>query len=311
MTIPDEDAFTAKLARRVKAPARVRVAIGDDAAVVSFPAGPCAITTDTLVERIDFLAGESPYWIGRRAAAANLSDLAAMGAAPDGYLLTLGLPPGRGLEYGWKIADGVISKMRESGATLWGGDLTRSREVFVTVCLIGRADRPVTRRGARPGDLLFVTGTPGEAARGLRRRRRRKGKRLTRSERAYLDPPPRIRFAALLAQRRLATAMIDVSDGLGKDASRLAAASGVRLEFDAIGLEALRESGDDFELLFTAPARHTGELMSASARTGTPVSPVGRVAAGRGVFWRGEGRRIAVGAWGYDHFRRRTGRSVS
>lgn len=304
MTLRDEDSFTARLARRRGRAPGLRVGIGDDAAVVDLRRGGHALTTDTLVENVDFLSGEIPYWVGRRAAAANLSDLAAMGATPSGYLLTLGLPARRGLEYGWEIAGGVISKMRESGAVLWGGDLSRSREVFVTICLLGRVSRPVTRGGARPGNLLFVTGTPGEAARGLRLRRRRKSARLTAEERAYLDPPPRLRFASLLARRRIATSMIDVSDGIGRDASRLARAAGVRIEIDSMDLERLRRSADDFELLFTAPPSRARAIGEISRRTGTPVSRIGRVTSGRGVQWRGAGRRIPVADWGYDHFRR-------
>lgn len=304
MNFADEDAFTAKLARRVRSSRGVRVGIGDDAAIVRLAAAGHAFTTDTLVDRIDFLPGERPYWIGRRAAAANLSDLAAMGAVPVGGLLTLGLPRRKGLSYGWEIAQGVVSKLEESGATLWGGDLTRSREVFVTVCLVGRVARPVTRSGARPGDLVFLTGSPGQARRGLRSRRRRRTARLTREESAYLDPEPRIRFASSLARRKIATAMIDVSDGIGRDAARLAKSSRVRVILDGIGLEALRESGDDLELLFTAPPSRVSELLRLAGTTDTPLTRIGRVSAGAGVSARAGRRSVSVAGWGYDHFRR-------
>lgn len=304
MRFADEEAFTAKLARRIGASRNVRVGIGDDAAIVRLASAGHAFTTDTLVDRIDFLAGELPYWIGRRAAAANLSDLAAMGATPVGGLLTLGLPRDKGLSYGWEIAEGVVSKLEESGAALWGGDLTRSREVFVTVCLVGRVARPVTRAGARPGDLLFVTGSPGQARRGLRRRRRRRTARLTAAERGFLDPAPRIRFASALARRRLATAMIDVSDGIGRDAARLAKASRVRVVLDGIGPGALRESGDDLELLFTAAPSRVPDLLRLAGTTDTPITRIGLVSAGAGVSARTGGRSIPVAGWGYDHFRR-------
>jgi thiamine-monophosphate kinase len=104
-----EEVLVASIARKVPRRRAVEVGIGDDAAVVRMSAGRYAWTTDTLVETVDFLPEERPYWIGRRAAAANLSDLAAMGARPLGYLLSLAFPPSRGVSYGRRIAEGVIS----------------------------------------------------------------------------------------------------------------------------------------------------------------------------------------------------------
>jgi thiamine-monophosphate kinase len=303
MIFPDEDAFTGRLARLFPAAPPARVAVGDDAAVLDLPRGRYLFTTDTLVEKVDFPAGERPYWVGRRAAAANLSDLAAMGARPVGYLLTLGVPRKKGLGFAWSVARGVSSKMSAAGAALWGGDLTRSAEVFVSVAAIGRSDRPVRRSGARPGDIVFVTGSPGDSFRG-RQSRKRGSARPTALERAYLDPPTRLSFASRLARRNLATSMIDVSDGLGRDAGRLARASRVRIDLAEIDLDRVKQSGDDFELLFTSPRRREAEVREVARLTKTAVSRIGRVAAGRGVSWTGGGRKIALENWGYDHFRR-------
>ncbi|HKB69468.1 MAG TPA: thiamine-phosphate kinase [Thermoanaerobaculia bacterium] len=307
-----EDALTAKIAAAARRGTprggrlprgRIvrRVGIGDDAAVLDVPRGRYVATTDTLVEGIDFLRRELPRAVGRRAAAANLSDLAAMGADPEGYLLTIGLGPGRGAAYALAVARGVLAKMRPFGALLWGGDLSRAPATFVTICLVGRAERPVLRSGARPGDRIFVTGTPGAAAKALARRRSRKGKAPEAREKPYLDPEPRIAFARELARRRWASAMIDVSDGLGKDAHRLARSSGVRLALAGIPAETLASASDDFELLFTAPARRAEGIVALARRLGTPVAAIGRVEPGRGVVREAGARRRAVPERGYDH----------
>jgi thiamine-monophosphate kinase len=299
-----EDAFTARLAAAVRPRRGVRVGIGDDAAVVDLPEGRYVVTTDTLVERVDFLSREVPEWIGRRAAGANLSDLAAMGAAPVGALLTLGIPAGRTPGYAWRIASGAISKLEPFGARLWGGDVSRSRDLFVTICLFGKAKHPVTRRGARAGDILYVTGEPGASWRGLAARRRRKSGRPAAEEKRYLDPEPRVGFGLALSARRLASAMIDVSDGLAKDAHRLAAASNVALVLEGIDRKAILLPSDDFELLFTAPRKNAESIRRAAGRTRTPIAEIGRTVPGRGVFWTDGRRRIAVGDSGFDHFSR-------
>jgi len=305
-----EDALTAKIAaaarrlapRRANKGTRLVVGIGDDAAVVDVEGGRYVFTTDTLVEEIDFLGHERPEAIGRRAAAANLSDLAAMGADPEGYLLTIGLGPGRRAPYAERIASGVLAKMRPFGAVLWGGDLSGAPATFVTICAAGRAPHPLERSGAVAGDRVFATGTPGSAAEALAfRRSRREPGRARRRERPYLDPEPRVAFERELARRRWATAMIDVSDGVGKDAHRLARASRVRLVFFGIPARVLRAASDDFELLFTAPPRRAASILALGRRSSTPVAEVGRVEPGRGVFTEERGRRLRVPESGYDH----------
>jgi thiamine-monophosphate kinase len=305
-----EDRLTARIAAaarpgwRLRAAAgAVRVGIGDDAAVVDLPRGRYVLTTDTLVEGVDFFPGELPFWIGRRAAAANLSDLAAMGALPAGFLLSIAVRRKGATRYALRIAEGAISRMRPFGASLWGGDLSRAAATVVTILLVGTASRPVARSGARPGDLLFVTGSPGAARTALRLRRRRVGRPPIAAERPYLDPEPRVEFGRTLAARRWATAMIDVSDGLGRDALRLAAASRVRLVFEAAGRSVLTEASDDFELLFASPASRERSILRLGARLSTPVARVGRVERGKGIVleWR-DGRRAPVAAGGWDHF---------
>lgn len=296
-----ENALTARIAAATRRGRGVRLGIGDDAAVVDLPRGRYVLTTDTLVEEIDFLPGELPFWIGRRAAAANLSDLAAMGAAPLGFLLTLGLAPGTGARFAWRVVEGVLSKMTPFRAALWGGDLSRAPGTFVSISLVGTAARPVTRSGARPGDRIYVTGSPGAAAEGLAARRQRVGKPPSRRERPYLDPEPRIAFGRELARKRWATAMIDVSDGLARDAHRLARASGVRLDLAETAAGAVRDATDDFELLFTSPPACSRAIASLGRRLRTPVAEIGRVERGRGVTLPIGGRRRPVPDRGYDH----------
>ena len=311
-----EDAMTARIAaaaRRTTPRPRagkvhLRVGVGDDAAVIDVARGRYAITTDTLVEGIDFLRGERPSAIGRRAAAANLSDLAAMGAAPEGYLLTIGLGPGRTAPDAVRIAAGVLAKMRPFGAALWGGDLSRASETFVTLCLVGRAARPILRSGARPGDRLFVSGSPGAAAAALGRRRRRPRGPARADEKAHVDPEPRVALGRAIARRGWATAAIDVSDGLGKDAHRLARASGVRLVFRDVPAAALAAASDDFELLFTAPAARSAAIRALGRRLAVPIAEIGGVERGQGVFREERGRRRAVPERGYDHFASAAGR---
>ena len=305
-----EDALTARIASRVRpdlhragARAVVLTGIGDDAAVVDLPRGRYLLTADTLVEGVDFLPGELPFWIGRRTAAANLSDLAAMGAMPLGFLLSVAVRRRDGTRFAGRIIEGALSRMRPFRAALWGGDLSRARATTVTMMLLGTAARPVTRAGARPGDLLFVTGKPGSAAAALEIRRRRVGKAPTAAERPYLDPEPRVALGRALAARRWATAMIDVSDGLGKDARRLAAASRVRLVLSGVAPAAFAAASDDFELLFTSPAPRARSIARLAERLRAPVSAIGRVEEGRGVVLELAGRRRrAPRAAGWDHF---------
>lgn len=303
-----EEALTARLAararRETRAPggARLRLGIGDDAAVVDLPRGRWVLTADTLVESVDFPRRELPFWIGRRAAAANLSDVAAMGAAPVGYLLSIAVRRRDGIRHARRIADGVLSKMGPAGAALWGGDLSRAAQTVVTIFLVGAARRPVARCGARPGDVIFVTGRPGAAAEALALRRRRAGRRPTAPELPYLDPEPRIAFSGAAAQRGWIHAMIDVSDGLARDAHRLADASRVRLVLSDVDPRALKTASDDFELLFAAPERRAEAIRALARRLRTPLSEIGRVERGRGVVLRRGGATVRVAPAGFDHF---------
>ena len=332
-----EDRFVESLRAELDGAARLIVGPGDDAAVIGIEAGPVAVTTDTLVEGIDFLSGEPAARLGRRAVSVALSDLAAMGAWPDFILLTLGLPSSTAPDFPLAVSLAAARRAGEFGAVLAGGDLSKATELFLTVAAWGRpAGDPILRSTARPGDALFVSGWPGEAGAGLAVARARAGLDPGRGEggwtpemlpvahetrllAAFRDPEPRLALGRALSRDRLATAAIDVSDGLGVDAARLARASGVCLVIERAELPlspALRSfadvaggdplelalgAGDDYELLFTVAPENVGRTADPPAEWGVEVRRIGRVEAGEGAFLEDENGRRPIGALGFDH----------
>ncbi len=257
--------------------------LGDDCALVPLGGTTLALSIDCSVEgvhfRTDWLTFEE---IGWRGAAAALSDLAAEGASPVGVLVSLGMPSGS--DHGAEIMDGVAAAAQSVGAKVLGGDLVRSEQYLVDVCVLGTAERPVRRAGAEAGDALWVTGRLGGAA-------------------LASHPEPRIAAGRWLAEHG-ATAMIDISDGLAADAGHLAAASGVGL---AIALERLpcwdgvaplsaAASGEEFELLVTLPA-------SFSAQPDFELTRIGECVTGGGVRLLEGNTPVALPA-GFDHFAR-------
>jgi len=255
--------------------------------------------------------------IGWRATAAALSDLAAEGAQPVGVLVSLGVPRGRGTGDAGReasavqIMSGVGAAARSVGAHVLGGDLVRSVRYLVDVCVLGVAQRPVRRSGARHGDGLWVTGQLGGAALALTALRA--GRRLAPAvRRRFARPAPRI-AAGLWLARRGAHAMIDVSDGLAADAGHVAAASGVRIEIALEGMpcwpgvtpRAAVRSGEEYELLVALSPRF-GERDARAFRraTGLRLTRIGRCVAGRGIGMTDHGRPTSAPA-GFDHFRGR------
>ena len=289
--------------------------LGDDCALLPVGGRTLAISIDLSLEGVHFRTDWLSFpEIGWRATAAALSDLAAEGAEPVGVLVSVGLTgKGRGPVKGRRdpateIMRGVGAAARSVGASVLGGDLVRSPRYLVDVCVLGFAQRPMRRSGARPGDGLWVTGRLGGA--GLALAALRAGRRLAPAvRRRFAHPTPRITAGRWLA-RRGARAMIDISDGLAGDAGHLAAASGVGIE---IALErvpcwprvaplAAVGSGEEYELLVAMP-RSFGDAGARAFRraTGLPLTHIGRCASGRGLRMTHNGRRITPPP-GFDHF---------
>jgi thiamine-monophosphate kinase len=297
----------------------VLLGVGDDAALLQVPAGQALVAaTDTLVEGRHFLAGAPPRSIGYQALAVNLSDLAAMGADPAWALLSLSLPtPDE--EWLQGFADGLYALADSCGVDLVGGDTVRG-PLVVTIEALGCVDPALAlrRSGARPGDRLYVSGWPGEAAAGLDALERgvpfdAAGDPLVRR---YLYAEPRLELGRALRGR--ASAAMDVSDGLLGDLRKLCAASGVaaRVSLEALPVSArlaarhgrdrcerfVLHGGDDYELIFTLPAADAARL-EAELSAICPVACLGEIVPGRGVECLRGGARAEVGEGsGYDHF---------
>ena len=289
---------------------RVVLGPGDDAAVLATPDGRVVASTDLLVDGRHFRRDWSTAAdVGRKAAAQNLADVAAIGAVPTGLLLGLALPPE--LEVAWleELADGMRAECDEAGAAVLGGDVVRGETLTLAVTALGDLEgrAPVTRSGARPGDVVAVTGRLGWAAAGLAVLGR--GFRSPVSVvAAHRRPEPPYAQGPRAAELG-ATAMVDVSDGLVADLEHVALSSGVGIELDtasleipaklsdvggALGVEPLSwvlAGGDDHALAATFPG------------TRPPPAPwrvIGRVARGRGVLVDGTAY-APPGGW--DHFR--------
>jgi thiamine-monophosphate kinase len=278
----------------------VLIGIGDDAAVVEPPANRVEVlTVDALVEGVHFDRSIVPAdAIGHRALAVNLSDVAAMGAEPRLALLSMALPPPLPLEDFDGIVAGFASLAARHRVHLVGGNLTRSPgPLMLDVTVAGSVKRrqALTRAGARPGDALYVSGSIGDAAAGLRMLRAQTSPSpLAEScvER-YLRPEPRVRLGVLVGRNRAATACVDLSDGLADGVHQLAQASGVgaivdtgdlpltggaRQWFALEGTDPVVESmggSDDYELLFAVRPRATRRFTAAAAGGRVRVTRIG------------------------------------
>ena len=282
---------------------------GDDAAITA-RAGTAVTSIDALVEGVHFrMPPFAPRDVGVKALAVALSDLAAMAAEPREAYVQIGLPERVSDEQVLEVADGIGAVAAEHHVAVVGGDITRAAELLLAITVVGEGASGASllrRSGARPGDLVAVTGELGGAAAGLLALERPElGKALDPAvadalRRRQLAPRPRFEAAAAL-QRTGARAMIDISDGLGADAGHLAGASRARLRIDlervpvAPGVAAIAEAagvdsfalatagGEDYELLVALPPSHEAQARTAVARTGIDLSVIGEVGAGEGV----------------------------
>ena len=323
-----ERALIARITSKLAMPGWVVVGPGDDAAVVERARGALdVLTTDASIDGVHFESRLVPAdAIGHRALAVNLSDLAAMGARPRAALLSLALPDSLGVGDLDALVDGLLGLAATHGVTLIGGNITRTPgPLMIDVTAIGsvRPRRVLTRAGARPGDDLYVTGTLGDAATGLKSLRAgdAPGVAPLRAIERYLRPVPRVRAGRLLGGHRAASSCIDLSDGLADGVRQIADASSVGVALDGPAIPIARDvrdwharagsdatetalsGGDDYELLFTVRPAHRGRLRAVrTALGGLPITRVGRVTRGRDLIIADGAVTRDVGS-GFEHFR--------
>ncbi|MCC5887650.1 MAG: thiamine-phosphate kinase [Gammaproteobacteria bacterium] len=309
------DLIDALLADEPPLPSWVSMGPGDDAAVLAPPPdSEWVLSTDTLVEGRHFFAGTPPDLLAYRALAVNLSDLAAMGAAPSGFLVALVAPE---LDGAWcrRFSAGLRAASADSGARLVGGNLARG-PLAVTVTVTGTLPRgsALLRSGAAVGDVIYVSGPIGAA---LAARRVLEGDAAVRAAlpgmsvnevpdalRAYLLPTARVALGAQL--RGIASACIDVSDGLLADLAHICDRSSVAAQIDleslpVKGVNPLEAvvAGDDYELLFTVPEERAMHLPD----NGLALTAIGRIEHGAGVrLMAADGREVAPAERGWSHF---------
>ena len=301
----------------------------DDAAVLKALGEDIVVTTDAIVEGVHFLSDDPPHTVAKKALRVNLSDLAAKGASPAGFVLTLAL---RGVDEIWlaAFARGLEEDAGAFNCPLLGGDtVSTPGPLMVSITAFGRVpqDRMVHRSGAKPGDHILVTGTIGDAALGLDILRNGKAAAALASDAAsremligrYRVPQPRSALA--LAIRAHAHAAMDVSDGLAGDLAKLCAASGMSAVIDlpaiplskatsavlaggAVSMDAIVSGGDDYEILCAVPQGAFGEFMQATGEVGVAASPIGTIMAGTSSpkFLDAEGRELPLRRTSYSHF---------
>lgn len=292
----------------------------DDAALIDCqPDRQIVIAKDALVENVHFLSSDPADLVARKLLRTNLSDMAAMGAAPFGYLTMIARPPTASADFFPTFVKGLALDQREFAVHLLGGDtVSTSGPLVLSLTILGTVakGRALTRGAAKIGDLVYVSGTLGDAALGLRVLR---GLAATEDEALalvdrYRLPRPRLRLGQALVG--LADAAIDISDGLLADLGHIAATAGVGIEIDIAdlplseaarslpgALEAALCGGDDYELAFTASPERAPEIALVAERAGVPVTPIGRIVERPGVrALDRQGRPLELAQVGWRHF---------
>lgn len=299
------------------------VGIGDDAAVIKAGKSSFIITKDLLVEDFHFVSSfHPPYFLGRKSLNVNLSDIAAMGGVPRYALLGLGLPIHIELDWLEKFFAGLKSAAKEESVILIGGDISQAKKITISVTAVGEGKNILKRSGAKPGHLLFVSGTLGDARQGLLLARKGYGigddKKADTLLKAFLDPAPCVSLGCELSRPMLASSMIDISDGLSVDLGHICKESGCGAE---IYLEKLPIStelrsmqrrafwyalhgGEDYQLLFSIPPQQIDSISRLQKKF--RITQIGRIIGGKGVFIVDKsGKRKKLMEKGYHHFKMR------
>lgn len=300
-----------------QAPSGLVLGIGDDAAVIKTRGINFVVTKDMLIEDVHFvLRHHPPKLLGRKSLNVNLSDLAAMGAIPKYALLGLGLPVRSETSWIEAFFSGLYSAAREFGVSLIGGDITRAHKVTVSVTLLGEGKNVVRRDGAKPGHTLFVSGPLGEARQGMLLAKKGiqpgKNRRQNRMLKAFLDPKPQIALGGELARMKLASAMIDISDGLSIDLIRICEESGCGAEILLDRMPVSKElkamqrraddfalnGGEDYQLLFSVPEKKIDSLSRLGKKFA--LSAIGKMIKEKGIFLidrRGRRKKLLPNPW--------------
>ena len=279
----------------------VKAGIGDDAAVLQGDANrDWLFKTDMIIEGRHFRTDRAtPFEIGWKAMAVNVSDMAAMGGVPVYALVAAGFPGSLSEKFLKKMQDGMNAVCRRFGAAIVGGDTNKSDRIILAVSLLGRVpkNRAVLRSGARPGDAVFVTGSLGGSY----------------ASKKHLRFVPRVAEAQYLVKNISVHAMMDISDGLGSDIFHIASESGVGVLLDekaipvsraAKGICGALSDGEDFELLFTVSGKDAAQLQAKWPKKLAPLSRIGEVTRSKGVAFLGtDGVKRALKRSGFDHFK--------
>ncbi len=293
-----EFGFIERIRQRVRANTAVLSGIGDDCSVCTFPPGEVLLTTkDLLLEDIHFRrAWIDMYSLGWKSAAVNLSDIAAMGGSALYVHLGLGIPAATELDDLEAFMHGFLSLCDQENATLCGGDTCRSMQGLCISVTVQGSIPPAElcqRSGATPGDIIYVSGTLGDSALALLQMQEGEKPEAELALR-HNRPQPRLQLGRSLASQRLASAMIDLSDGIFADLGHILTHSGCGAELDTrlIPLSAATQKhlqqqpqrrlqvlkgGEDYELLFTAPAERQQQIAQLSAKLGLPLTAVGKI----------------------------------
>jgi thiamine-monophosphate kinase len=294
----------------------------DDAALLAQKAG-LVVTTDTLVQGVHFRSDDPLDLVARKALRVNISDLVAMAAKPHAFLLSIVWPEDIRQDQQNLFVDGLSADVSQYSIPLIGGDTTRGGDrLVITITAFGEVDAPLRRSGARPGDRVFVSGTIGDGFLGLGAADTGLPQhQVEQLNTRYLLPEPRVELIEAL--RQIASAGLDISDGLVSDAGHLARASGVSLDIrqedvplsDPARLWLSRQNnrveawsslltgGDDYEMLFCVPEKERNALLTAAQACGVPVTEIGEIAEGEGVRVTDDsGQIVQILRNGFTHF---------
>ena len=338
--MPSESEIISRIRQRARANDQVLVGIGDDAAVLKRGGATDLIACcDLMVEGTHFRREWTRAGLlGRKALAVTLSDVAAMGGVPKFAMVSLALPRSLPSDFIEELIEGIFKLADSSGVSIIGGDTSSSVDsLFIDTSVIGECatGRAVTRRGAEVGDLLYVTGALGASALGLSlleqglrleddwQSKPPAGLKDSAAQEAllkHLAPEPRLKLGQAIGERGLASAMIDISDGLSTDLSRILDESncGAIIEADAIPIAgclrsfAMNDSeidplrlalhgGEEYELLFSSSPENRGGIAELSNELGEPITAIGRVAGGRGLQLERGGALELLQPSGYEH----------